>query len=377
MYDQIKDDILFIILYAGVMFMAMIASFYLLFRRANAIAPDVTPPRRLRRWTGLFFASLALGHIWYMPILFLSSSEDIMMVDLIGGLLDSMTFIPLAIVVLFTMLQDRIRPLWPVAVMVAPFVAGQVWCIVCRSYAFLPIIDGYALLLGVGLTIYMVRALRQYGRWLCDNYADLEHKEVWRSFVVFAVILLMFIIYVFTIDGPAYQYAMQVFCALLICYFLWRVETLSDLSISRQQDLPVEAGDLSVIHTGTTEDKEENAMSLTFRNIGPLLKQHCEEPQLYLQHDISVTQLAMLIGTNRVYLSQYFTNQGINYNTYINGLRIQHFVNLYREAVAVHQLVTAQQLANQSGFHSYSTFSAAFKQIMGMTATEWMRKQTE
>ena len=30
----------------------------------------------------------------------------------------------------------------------------------------------------------MVRALRQYGRWLRDNYADLEHKEVWQSFVV-------------------------------------------------------------------------------------------------------------------------------------------------------------------------------------------------
>jgi AraC-like DNA-binding protein len=113
------------------------------------------------------------------------------------------------------------------------------------------------------------------------------------------------------------------------------------------------------------------------KNIGLLLKLHCEEPQLYLQHDVSVTQLAMLIGTNRVYLSQYFTNQGINYNTYINRLRIQHFINLYREATKNHQTIITKQLANQSGFRSYSTFSAAFKQVMGMTATEWMRNQAE
>ena len=58
-YEQIREDALFIILYAGVTFMAMMASCYLLLRRANAIAPDVTPPLRLRRWTGALFAAIA------------------------------------------------------------------------------------------------------------------------------------------------------------------------------------------------------------------------------------------------------------------------------------------------------------------------------
>ena len=51
MYDQILEDTLYVMLYTLVAGMAMMASFYLLFRRANAIAPDVTPPLRLRRWT--------------------------------------------------------------------------------------------------------------------------------------------------------------------------------------------------------------------------------------------------------------------------------------------------------------------------------------
>ena len=98
--------------------LSLIACCYLLFRRANAIAPDVTSPKRLRRWTAAFFASATLCHLWYLPMYFLTSSDDMMQGSLIAGLLDSMTVIPLTIVVLLTMLQDRRRPLgkakeWP------------------------------------------------------------------------------------------------------------------------------------------------------------------------------------------------------------------------------------------------------------------------
>jgi hypothetical protein len=49
MYDLIRQDILFIMLYAIVTVIAALACVYLLFRRGNAFAPDVIPPRRLRR----------------------------------------------------------------------------------------------------------------------------------------------------------------------------------------------------------------------------------------------------------------------------------------------------------------------------------------
>jgi AraC-like DNA-binding protein len=122
---------------------------------------------------------------------------------------------------------------------------------------------------------------------------------------------------------------------------------------------------------------KDHAQSSTVRNIGPLLKQYCEEPQLYLQYDISATKLAKQVDTNRVYLSKYFAAQGTTYNAYINSLRIQHFIQLYHEAVATSQPVLAKQLAYQSGFRSYSTFSAVFKQVMGTTVTAWMHSTTE
>ena len=384
MYDQIREDTLYIMLYGVVTAMAMIASCYLLFRRANAIAPNVTSSVRLRRWTGLFFASTVLNHVWYMPIFFLSSSEDIVMTDLIGGLLDFMTVFPLAIIVLFVMLQDRRRPLWPVAVMMAPLVAGGAWSVATRSYAHQSIVYAYFLLMCIGLVIYFVRALRQYGRWLRDNYADLEHKEVWQSFVVLAIILLVFGIYALIDRGVVYQYAMLIGFAVMIGYLLWRVETLSDLSISQQQDLPIETeADSLAIQTGTTKD-EDNALSQSIRNrsasplgfsknIEPLLKQYCEEPLFYLQYDISISRLAKEIGVNRFYLSQYFSSQGMTYNEYINDLRINHFISLYHEAIATHRIFSAQQLAQESGYRSYSTFNSVVKRKTGKSVTAWMK----
>ena len=57
MYDHIRQDTLFIILYSVVTAMTAMASCYLLFRRGNAFATDITPPARLRRWTAVFFAA--------------------------------------------------------------------------------------------------------------------------------------------------------------------------------------------------------------------------------------------------------------------------------------------------------------------------------
>lgn len=111
MYDYIRGDVLFIMLYTVVTTMSLVASCYLLFRQGNAFAADITPPLRLRRWTAAFLASVGVGHLWYFPLFFLTSSDDLKLVDLIGGLLDFMMILPLAIVVMIVMLQDRCRPL--------------------------------------------------------------------------------------------------------------------------------------------------------------------------------------------------------------------------------------------------------------------------
>jgi hypothetical protein len=65
--DNISTQIiLFFILYGITGVVPLITAVYLLFRRGNAFAPNVTPPVRLRRWAASFFAAAALGHVWWM-----------------------------------------------------------------------------------------------------------------------------------------------------------------------------------------------------------------------------------------------------------------------------------------------------------------------
>ena len=370
MYDQIREDTIFTMLYAVVMAMAALASIYLLFRRGNAFAADVTPPRRLRRWTAAFFGVIAAGHLWYLPAAVLTSADDIMLSLLIGALLDCMLAIPLALIVMLCMLQDRRRPLWPVSVMVAPLVVGMVVFVVTRSNVLLPWLYGYFLLMAVGFTIYMVRAVRQYSRWLRDNYADLEHKEVWQSFLVLAVIMLMFSYYIVGYGGMTYEYIVQMCGLVLIGYLLWRVETLSDLTVS--QPLPIEEETPAPVSPPEDDSPSSETLSdAAYEKIASLLQQHCVDTQLYLQHNLNISQLAQALGTNRTYLRLYFVHQDTNYNAYINDLRIRHFVRLYSEAVAAQRFFTVQELATQSGYHSYNTFALAFKQRMGKSVTEW------
>ena len=375
MFGQISLDVILLFMLYGVgAAVAAGACLYLVLRRANAFAPEVTPPVRLRRWTAAFFAVLAIGHLWYLPAAVLTD-EDFTVCMLVSGLLDCVTVIPLVTVLLLCMLQDRQRPLWPVGVMTAPLVVLIVAGIVNRSEAYIPMVYGYLLLLGIGLIAYMVRAVRQYGRWLRENFADLEHKEVWQTFVVLAVIVLMLGYYVVGYDGGMfYEYVIQVCGIVLVGHLLWRVETLSDLSGSGIQE-DEETRRREYRNTGIQEDgntgiqegdagpSPDTLSDDAYEEMTLLLQKHCIDTGLYLQHDLNKAQVAQAIGTNRTYLSLYFMRQETTYNAYINDLRIRH------------RPVTAQQLALMSGYRSYSTFSLAFKQRMDQSVTAWMRRE--
>ena len=224
---------------------------------------------------------------------------------------------------------------------------------------FYMLYGGVAVAAIIACCFYMIISVKRYGKWLRDNYADLENKEIWQS------IGFMFILFIYWFDdgNKTIGYLIQGTKIILIALLLWRVETLQQLDAVATEEADT---------TETPAEPEIATMALP-SGIGQLLERHCEDAQLYLQHDLTLSQLSHTIGTNHYYLSQHFTQQGLTYNAYINGLRIRHFIKLYHEAVATQRPFTAQQLANESGFRSYSTFSAAFKQRMGQTVTAWMR----
>ena len=378
LYEHIPHEMIqFFILYGITGVVPLIAAVYLLLRRGNAFAPEVTPPIRLRRWTAAFFAVAALGHVWwYLFFILCGNLHSACYVVVV--LLDCVTLLTTIAGTLLAMLQDRKRPIWPAFAAMIPFAVLGVLHIFYPEKPFMNIAAIYILALYVLFSVYMVFAVRTYGRWLNDNYADLENKRVWLSQVVSFFCLLLFILYALVDTESVLIYFLHIVELVLFALLLWRVETLPQLGETLPQPLSVnEEKDQAQVQepsTPLTDKEEQGAGSATidFTQIEQLLQERCIEGGLYLQHDLSLLQLAQSIGTNRYYLSQYFSRKGFTYNAYINDLRIKHFMRLYDEALAAHQHVVAQHLASESGYRSYSTFSLAFKQRVGETVSTWM-----
>lgn len=367
------EYILFFVLYGITGVVPFISAIYLLMRRGNAFAPEVTPPLRLRRWAASFFAVSALGHVWWMLLyLYLRNSNSIddvfsSAVYVAIVMFDYVAMLTTIAGTLLSMLQNRKRSIRPVIVAMIPFVILGILQILFPRTFFIMFAGIYILVLYVLFSLFMVFAVRQYGRWLNDNYADQENKKVWLSQVVSLVFLLLFILYALVdIENITLIYALHVIELVFFCLLLWRVETLPEFA----DTFTVEEVCISPTKSPTSNLQSQTSNLSSY--IEQQLKEHCVDTQIYLQHDLTLQQLAQAIGTNRSYLSQYFSRQGITYNTYINNLRINYFINRYQEAVAARQPIVAQQLASESGYRSYSTFSLAFKQRMGQSVTSWI-----
>ena len=387
LFEQISHELIaFFILYGITGVVPLIAAIYLLLRRGNAFAPGVTPPVRLRRWAAAFFAVAALGHVWWY--LFYIYSRDLHSACyVVVAVLDCVALLTTIAGTLLAMLQDRKRSVWPVFVAMILLFALGVLQILYPDGPFIDIATIYILTLYVLFSVYMVFAVRQYGRWLNDNYADLENKKVWLSQTVSLVCLLLFILYTLVDDNTAVLiYALHVFEIALFGLLLWRVESLPCLTSvspdltqgegSEDSQLQEQVDELSTPIAPWSGAGGE-ALYLDLAQIEQLLAERCVDTKLYLQHDLSLRQLSRAIGTNRSYLSQYFSRQGITYNVYINNLRINYFISRYQELVRTQQPFTVQQLVIESGYRSYSTFSLAFKQRMGQTLTAWTCQSAE
>ena len=223
-------DVLFMTLYIGAAFFALVACLYLLFRRRNIFAEDVRSSRVLRRWTAGLMAAIAASHVWWYVLGIYWLDDDRLVRNITAILLDYITLVPLEMAVLLAMLQDRRRSLWPWLVLQLPVVVFAVVGIDQRSTCY-----GYELTLYwqlaviVAFVVYYIFALRQYGRWLLDNYADLERKEVWQSLLFVIVLLMVYVIYTSNAGELMREYLSQVITIVIIAFLLWRVETLQEL----------------------------------------------------------------------------------------------------------------------------------------------------
>jgi tetratricopeptide (TPR) repeat protein len=89
------------------------------------------------------------------------------------------------------------------------------------------------------------------------------------------------------------------------------------------------------------------------------------ESKVFTEPNLSIRMLAERCGTNRTYLSRIINETyRMNYNTYINKLRIDEAICILSN---IDTSVPLKELYQKLGFNSYSVFNEAFKKFIGVT----------
>ena len=214
------------------------------------------------------------------------------------------------------------------------------------------------------------KELRCFDRKLRDVYSDTERYET-RSVqnLLIALVATSLCSSVFNAIGkqyfresewlvivPSLFFGSLLFLVCLIGYHYRYVAEELEEEMRDEQELlaqPVE------------KEKEADRISMA-------LKKLMEEEKIYLQPDIKLSELALMVGTCRTYLSSYLNQQlGLSFSDYINSQRIEYAKRLLASEEDIRKI---KHVAIVSGFSSEVSFYRNFKKFTTMTPEEWSEK---
>ena len=372
----------YLIHFAVMLTILLTMAVYLLTSRRNAFGEIVTD-QRLRRKAGRLIFIYVLIYLANIPML-LWLADDLQLLQMASVTVDMTIWCPVVLHFLLELLQDRRHwdnRLLLISVLAVMPLTG--WMLTGHAWWKWAVYGMYLAEVAFFIGWY-IRAAIAYRRFLADNYADLEHKEVTWSWIILSSMFFSLINYLLML----FQSDMQVCVALsyifhfadilffgIIVWYIDNQQMLEPLTAETDvEELPKEQETETDETTNTLTDQTTRE-DVIITKTGALLRKYCEEAQLYLQHDLSLKTVAQECKTNRTYLGRYFASQGLTYYTYINKLRINHFQSLYREALKRKNTPpTIQQLSTDSGYVSYNTFSRAFLVCTGISVHQWIEQ---
>ncbi|MEM6895651.1 MAG: helix-turn-helix domain-containing protein [Bacteroidota bacterium] len=126
-------------------------------------------------------------------------------------------------------------------------------------------------------------------------------------------------------------------------------------------------------HPSSIKSKKQKRVVLTTDRLSQisdgLAKLEAEE--FFLKPNITMKEVADLLGTNDKYLSVYVNRHiGSSYSTYVNKLRLDRFMNRLKTEPDFFKKYTLDAMAQQCGFTSNKALNKACKRILGKTSSE-------
>ena len=206
------------------------------------------------------------------------------------------------------------------------------------------------------------RNLRQYKRFIDNTYADTENKRLEKV----QIILILFIVGVFLafvsniigrwrfMDNALLLAIPSLFFSILL-FMIGYIGSRTMFSISNVNDKEF---------TPTSPNMSGNDNEQTVSSFTVSLEQLMNKQQLYLRHDLKISDVALLLGSNRTYIQRSIMElSGESFTKYINRKRIEHAIELQKN----HPEYNIETIATQSGYTHLGTFYRNYKIVTGKT----------
>lgn len=123
--------------------------------------------------------------------------------------------------------------------------------------------------------------------------------------------------------------------------------------------------------SGLFEEEPPDVYPKNHHNLGPKTEKIIVSEKLYLNPELTISILAKEVGTNRTYLSRFFSEEKqSNFRDYINVLRADHAMTL----LISNKQYTLADIAMLSGFGSVRALNRAFLKNHGKLPSQ-LRKE--
>ena len=311
----------------------------------------------------LFFSMLFITFLELKDMCFLVPGlwSDSYVSDLVMGI--DMLYVPVMALFMF----EVISPGWVrtsrAVGMLLPFMLFLLIYAIRPADIVFKIMIIYAVVFGCLVLAIVFLASSHYDNYIRNNFSQLEGVSVsWIRGVVMAlfVCLALWAILMWKSSwwGDALFYGISIVIWMLIYRF------------SLKHAVVVSPGTLKIFPL------RENPVQpdLPPESYSPFVKklQVCmEEKQLFLNPRLTLVDVAVAVGTNRTYLSDYLNRHlHTSFYEYVNRYRVQMACTL----LASEERRSLAETAERCGFNSLSTFNRAFLREVGQTPARYLKK---
>jgi AraC-like DNA-binding protein len=213
---------------------------------------------------------------------------------------------------------------------------------------------------------FALKHYRKYRTWLDENFSDTEKiKFDWlRNFLyIFTLVFVLSAIFDFTNTVFGLSYIQYFYFELVLAFVTYYLAVAGYL---RSKTIELD-------FTPKTEENETKKSLLPEKELGKLkvkLQNLMEVDKIYLEPNLTLTDLARRLGVNSTVLS-YAINNGFdkNFNDFVNEYRIAEVKKKLQTGDA--ENLTLLGLAFDCGFNSKATFNRAFKKFTGVSPKEY------